>query len=89
MEEVKTNESKITPNQSNMPWVVIAVVLGCIGFSFMDGQEKDFNKRINHRRGAEKAEKKKKKRKLLYIFFFPLSFFRSPPPLGWCIKKKI
>ncbi|OHB44993.1 MAG: hypothetical protein A2094_00030 [Planctomycetes bacterium GWE2_41_14] len=32
MEEVKTNESKITLNQSNMPWVVIAVVLGCIGF---------------------------------------------------------
>ena len=32
MEEIKTNESKITLNQSNMPWVVIAVVLGCIGF---------------------------------------------------------
>ncbi|MBE7446350.1 MAG: cobaltochelatase subunit CobN [Planctomycetia bacterium] len=32
MEEVKTNESKTTLNQSNMPWVGIGVVLGCIGF---------------------------------------------------------
>jgi len=32
MEEVKTNESKITLNQSNRLWIVIAVVLGCIGF---------------------------------------------------------
>lgn len=32
MEEVKTNEGKITLNQSNRLWVVIAVMSGCIGF---------------------------------------------------------
>lgn len=32
MEEVKTNESKITLNQSGKLWIVTAVVLGCVGF---------------------------------------------------------
>lgn len=32
MEEVGTNESKITLNQSSKLWIVTAVVLGCVGF---------------------------------------------------------
>jgi cobaltochelatase CobN len=32
MEEIKTNEVKLTINQSNTPWIVVAVALGCSTF---------------------------------------------------------